>query len=90
MEGIYMFIELTGLLLRAFGLKADFLIFEKDLNGNDKLVFSKSILSDIQMQKYGYTPLEVLVQWQKIFENSYIVGDIIKVLKNPPLNTRPQ
>ncbi len=78
-----------GSVLREYGLKADFLVFEKNRNGKDKLVFSKSVLSDIQLEKYGFTPVEVITQWRKIFENSFVVGEIMKVLKNPPLNAAP-
>jgi hypothetical protein len=82
--------KLTGSLLREYGLQADFAVLEKNRDGKDRIIFNESIISDIQMEKYGYTPKEILMQWQKVFENSYVVGDAIKIMKKSTLSDEPQ
>jgi hypothetical protein len=73
--------------LREYGLSADFRILEKDKEQEDKLVFEKTILSEILPGEiYGIQPIEVMAQWRKIFDNSYIVGDIVRRLQSPPIN----
>jgi len=64
--------------LREHGLQADFVIFEKSKEGNDRVVFNKTITSDINMEKYGILPVEVINQWRKVFDNSYIIGNMLK------------
>lgn len=75
---------------REYGLSADFVIYEKNKDQNDRLVFNKTITSDTGLESYGVLPSEVINKWRKSFDNSYIAGEIVKQLKPPPMNAEQE
>jgi hypothetical protein len=76
--------------LRAYGLWAHFVLYKKAEEREDLKVFEKAILSDNRISQtgfnYGLLPAEVLSQWQNNFQNSYVVGDIIRKIQSPQMN----
>ncbi|MBN1974186.1 MAG: hypothetical protein JW787_11140 [Sedimentisphaerales bacterium] len=76
--------------VREYGLSADFIIYEKGKEGKDRAVFNKTITSDKHLEIYGLQPIDVINQWRKVFDNSYIVGEIVKAMKKTPMNARQE
>jgi hypothetical protein len=72
--------------LRAYGLWAHFVINEKDGKLENRKDFEKGILCDTIIKEYGLLPGEVLGEWRDNFENSFVVGDIIRRLQKPMIN----
>lgn len=69
--------------LRPYGLWADFIVNEKNENQVNYKVFEKSVLSDIRTSEYGLLPIEVIGQWRKNFDDSYVLGNITGRLRFP-------
>ena len=75
--------------MREYGVKADFTIYEKDSEEQDRVVFNKTIASDINLEEYGILPVEVINQWRKVFDKSYVIAEIMKRMKKPTLHEEP-
>ncbi len=77
-----------GTPLRGYGLKADFTIYEKDKEKQEKIVFNRAVGSDFNMEEYGILPIEVIDKWRQHFDKLGVIDELMKKLKVPSMNDR--
>ncbi len=79
----------VGMPLREYGIKADFTIYKKDKEGQDRIVFKRAVTSDFNMEEYGILPVEVINKWRQHFDKLGAVDELMKKMKIQPMDDQP-